>query len=197
VTSRPKEALGLLSSTRLLIAVALGLAGGAVAGALYGRTSETANWVTAAATVALTAFALLQLLRIEADAADARNQRRHRLQALATLARRSCQAAVQTKDYYVSVPDWAVAVSRGFGALEAQFLEVRSLGAGLGDVEGAAVKEAFDSFINAADRVNMLSDSRATIGEQDAAELQRDAIFDLGVAAAVLDRIAPCYGSGA
>jgi hypothetical protein len=182
VTSRPKEALGLLSSTRLLIAVALGLAGGAVAGALYGRTSETANWVTAAATVALTAFALLQLLRIEADAADARNQRRHRL---------------QTKDYYVSVPDWAVAVSRGFGALEAQFLEVRSLGAGLGDVEGAAVKEAFDSFINAADRVNMLSDSRATIGEQDAAELQRDAIFDLGVAAAVLDRIAPCYGSGA
>jgi hypothetical protein len=135
------------------------------------------------------------VLRIEADAVDVRDRRRHQLEALATLARRSCQAAREATGYYLSPSEWAISVARGFDVLQSQFLEVRSLAAELGGREAAAAKEAFDSFLNAADRVNILGDTRAKTLSDQPDELQNEALFNLGIAEAKLYELSPTIGA--
>jgi hypothetical protein len=181
----------LLSSAPILIGIASGLALGIIAGVLFGRTNETANWVTAAATVALTAFALVQLLRVEADAGDAQNQRRHRLEALATLARRSCQAAADSASYYGSSVAWAQAASLGFNPLQSHFLEIRSLAGGLGEGVREPAAEAFDAFIAAGDRVNLLASPTVSMNGDEATTLQHGALGLFQTAAEALGSISP------
>lgn len=175
----------------LLIAVAVGIAFGIVVGALFGRTSETANWVTAAATVALTAFAFIQLVQIEESRAAEVIGRQHRLQAFATLARRSCQAAAESVEYYLSTRAWAGSVSSGFDPLQSQFLEIRSLAGGLHEDTRQAATKAFDAFIAAADRINILASPNASMIESQEKELRAGALESLGEAASALRKISP------
>lgn len=173
-----------------LVAVTIGLAAGILVGVLLGRTVDIANWVTAAATVALTGFALVQLLRIEADADDLRNQRRHRLESLATLARRSCEAAVAEEAYYGHITEWAAAISARLDPVEAQVLEIRTLAASLGE-EIEAATNAFAAFMAAAGRVNVLGDPRTAMTRAQMDELRKDALDFFQHTAIALDRISP------
>jgi hypothetical protein len=179
------------ASAPTLIGVAIGAVLGAIAGALYGRTNEVANWVTAAATVSLTVFALVQLLQFESDRADARKERRHRLEALATMARRSCEAAIAEEGYYAGVREWAGAVGGRFDPLEAQILEIRTLAAGLGSAESEAATNAFAAFMAAAGRVNVLGSARADMIQSQIDQLRRDALDFFQHTAATLGRISP------
>jgi hypothetical protein len=181
----------LLANVAILIALGIGFTLGAIVCALYGRTSDAPNWITAIATVALTLFALIQLLRIESDATDVRNQRQHRLEALATLARRSCQAAVEIRGYYSGAAEWAASAVKGFDTLEVHFLEIRNVASGLGGTYVQPAREAFEAFIAAADRVNLLSDPRARSTTADSQEMQSKAIELLEKASVALETLAP------
>jgi len=170
-----------------LVAIAIGVALGIIVGTVFGRTRESADWVTAAATIALTAFAFVQLIQIQTAQDAAESQRRDRLESFATLARRSCEAAVNEREYYVSDQLWAVTVGSRFDTLEAQFLEIRSLAAG---VEGSAARQAFDSFVSAADRINLLSSENTAMTGVQSKEMAEVTIQFFTVAAEALERIA-------
>ncbi len=146
-----------------MVAVAIGVALGLIVGTVFGRTSENADWVTAAATIALTAFAFVQLIQIQAAQDAAEDQRRNRLESFATLARRSCEAAVNERGYYISDQQWAAAVGSRFDTLEAQFLEIRSLAAGIASADVSSARQAFDAFVSAADRINVLSSEKTAM----------------------------------
>lgn len=90
---------------------------------------------------------------------------------------------------------WAGAVSSAFEPLQSQFLEIRSLAGGLdGDTRQAAA-QAFDAFIAAADRVNLLASPNASMIDSQVDEL-RGATLQLFVEAAVaLGRIVPEGGT--
>jgi hypothetical protein len=109
----------------------------------------------------------------------------------ATLARRSCEAAADSESYYASEVPWATNVSAGFDALQSQFLEIRSLAGGLGeDVRGPATR-AFDAFIAAADRVNLLASPHVSMVGTQSKELQVKALESFREAADALLMIAP------
>ena len=73
-------------------------------------------------------------------------------------------------------------------------LEVRTLAAQLGGGRADAATRAFEAFLSAADRVNLLADARAAMSLADSAARRHEALGYLRDAADALHEIAPRLG---
>lgn len=140
----------------------------------------------------LTYFAFVEALRNARQDRDRESGLRHRLEAVSRLARRSCDATVRENEYYADARSWGLAVgsSARFDPLQAQFLEIRTLAAELGGSASVAAGEAFEGFLAAADRVNLLADTKATMSLSDAAARRTEALGFFPVAGDALAVIA-------
>jgi len=171
--------------------VVLALAGIGI-GLVFQAPAHADVWVTAIATAALTYFAWTEALRNREQDEAREAGMRHRLESVARLARRSCDATIAADGYYAMGREWAKAVR--FGPLQEQFLEVRTLAAQLGGGRADAATRAFEAFLSAADRVNLLADARAAMSLADSAARRHEALGYLRDAADALHEIAPRLG---
>jgi len=150
-------------------------------------------WVTALATAALTYYAFTEARRNQRQDEGREAGMRHRLEAVARLARRSCDATIIANTYSNVIPDWARAIR--LDVLQEQFLEIRTLAGQLGGDDSVHATRAFEDFLSAADRVNLLTNvehAPLVLTEQDVARTQALGFFR--AASDALQEIAPRLG---
>lgn len=114
--------------------------------------------VAALASFGLVVFAAVQISLEVSRRRDALRAGKVRIRGPAWLARRMCEASVQSAATAKSQKSWAgeVGASLRLGPLQAFMLEVLSLGAAIGGEEAAAADDAFVSFTAYADLLNRL-----------------------------------------
>ena len=161
--------------------------------------------VSAAAALALAFFGAVQLYREHRRLKESRAAARGELEGPAWLARKYCDAAVQSAEVSKRPPEWALrtAFQRQPVEVETKFLDVLRLASAAGGRDAEVGRAAFDSFLAAADRVREIAEmSKDEVGSRGGLtysgealikgmELEREAVSHLRDAINALEVFAP------